>query len=69
MDGAVILHIASMKQPLFMDRITLVSPKSDLLLIGRVRSFISQDLWQTGLQHEQRKLRTCISQTHGTVQS
>ena len=27
-----------------------------------------QDLWQTGLQPEQRKLRTCISQVDGTVQ-
>ena len=27
-----------------------------------------QDLWQTGLQHEQRKLRTCPCQADGTVQ-
>ena len=31
-------------------------------------SLTPQDLWQTGLQHEQRKLRTCISQADGTVQ-
>ena len=31
-------------------------------------SLTSQDIWQTGLQHEQRKLRTCSCQVDGTVQ-
>lgn len=31
-------------------------------------SLTPQDLWQTGLQHEQRKLRTRTCQADGTVQ-
>ena len=31
-------------------------------------SLTPQDIWQTGLQHEQRKLGTRISQADGTVQ-
>ena len=32
-------------------------------------SLTPQDLWQIGLQYEQRKLRTCPSQADGAVQS
>lgn len=39
-----------------------------LFLMGRKRSLTPQDLWQIGLQHDQRKLRTPTCQADGTVQ-
>ena len=61
----LLVHQNALLRP---QKTAFVQPIGDLFPMDRQYSLTPQDFWQTGLQYEQRKLRTRISQADGTIQ-